>query len=382
MTAHGKREGKPPEMVKTAARFAERDLSVRTDLNGPAIPAEVWKKMGRSGLLGWGIPAAFGGGGAGFSHILPAMEAFVRSGASPGLALSWMVHFVTAKVLIEGAASIRRKQELLPEMASGRMTVSIALSEPGAGSDPRRISASASRRRGGYVLDGQKTWLTNGPLADWFVVFAVEGERKGRKAFTAFVVPKDAEGLTIQEMPPLGFLRPSPHCGIRLESCYVQDTAVLGRRGRAWEDLSKPFRIAEDTLLSGVLIGAMARELGLLIGRIGDAQGKTGTGEKERVGAAAAWLAAARSVSLDAAKAIDGRDDESVVESRLVAVHSVLQSLQEALGAAHEAFGIERDGARGSLADDVARLFGLGSPAAHARRRKWGESILMGKETP
>lgn len=382
MTAHKKREEKTSEMVKRAARFAERELSGRTDLDGRTIPPDVWQKMGRRGLLGWGIPAAYGGGGAGFSHVLPAMEAFVRAGASPGLALSWMVHVVAAKVLVEGAADSRRKKELLPEMASGRSTVSIALSEPGAGSDPRRIGTTASKRRGGYLLDGQKTWLTNGPLADRYVVFAVEGEREGRKAFTAFVVPKHTAGLTVLEMPPLGFLRPSPHCGIRLESCFVPGAAVLGRRGRAWEDLSKPFRIAEDTLLAGVLIGAMSRELGLLIGRIGQTQGKAGTGEKERVGATAAWLAAARRVSLDAARALDGRGDGGVAERRLVAVHSVLQSLQEALGAAHEAFGLERAGDQGSLADDVARLFGLGSPADRARRRKWGETILTGKETP
>lgn len=380
MAAAGIRKIPPGKLAKQAARFADRELVARTDLDGETIPRDIWARMGRRGLLGCGVPTLYGGGGAGFSELLPALEAFVGAGASPGLALSWLVQLVAGKILIEGAADSRRKKELLPEMAAGRLTVSIALSEPGAGSDPRRIATKAVQRGGLYRIDGQKAWLTNGPMADRFVVFAVEGRRGGRKRFTAFIVPRETPGLTLVETPPLGFLRPAPHCSIRLESCAVPEEAVLGRTGQAWEDLSKPFRMAEDAMLAGVLLGGTARELALLVDRVRAGGMGAGIEAKERIGAVAALLSAARGVSLEAAKAFDDCGAGTVVEQRLAAAQPVLEAMLEALGAACAGIGIERGCAPGTLGDDMNRLFGLGRDAARARRKKWGEAILIGKE--
>jgi len=380
MAAAGIGKMPPGKLAKQAARFADRELVARTDLAGETIPRDIWERMGKRGLLGCGIPTLYGGGGASFSELLLALEAFVGAGASPGLALSWFVQLVAGKILIEGAADGRRKKELLPEMAAGRLTVSIALSEPGAGSDPRRIATKAVKRAGVYVVDGQKAWLTNGPMADRFVVFAVEGEREGRKRFTALIVPRETPGLTLVETPPLGFLRPAPHCSMRLESCAVPESAVLGRREHAWEDLSKPFRMAEDALLAGVLLGGTARELALLADRVRAGGMGAGAEAKERIGAVAALLSAARGLSLEAAKAIDDSGAGTVVERRLAAVHPVLEAMLAALGAAYAGIGLERACGPGTLGDDMNRLFGLGGQAARARRKKWGEAILIGKE--
>ena len=235
--------------------------------------------MARRGLLGWSIPAAYGGEGARFSDILPAVEAFVGRGGRPGLALSWMVHLIVGKVLIAGAGKRHaEKGDPAGDGLRANGTASIALSEPGAGSDPKRIRTTAVKKGRTYVLDGEKAWLTNGPLADLFIVFAVTGERGGRKGFTAFLVPRETPGLTVREMPALGYLRPSPHCEIRLEGCTVPETAILGRRGRAWEDLSKPFRVAEDVLLAGAILGGLDRELRQAVREpAGEADGKSKT---------------------------------------------------------------------------------------------------------
>ena len=159
--------------------------------------SETWSSPGSSGgrwpergLLGWSIPAAFGGEGAGFSDILPAVEAFVAKGGRPGIALSWMVHLIVGRVLIAGFGNGTQKKEVLPGMASGKRTVSIALSEPGAGSDPKRIRTTAVKKGRSYVLDGEKAWLTNGPLADLFIVFAVTGERGREKGLYGFSRPE------------------------------------------------------------------------------------------------------------------------------------------------------------------------------------------------
>lgn len=366
-------------MKMQAVRLAGLDLSERGD-GDLEISRGLWGTMARRGLMGWSIPAAFGGDGARFSDILPAVEAFVGEGGRPGLAHSWMVHLLVGKVLLAGAANGNQKKEILPGMAAGKRTASIALSEPGAGSDPKRIRTTAVRKGRSYVLDGEKAWLTNGPLADLFIVFAVTGERGGRKAFTAFLVPRGANGLTVREMPALGYLRPSPHCEIRLEGCAVPETAILGRRDRAWEDLSKPFRVAEDVLLSGAILGGLDRQVSQAARSFQGSREKIDNDVKERFGGFAALLEAARRIARDAAGDLDGGQRGTDVEHRLVSFHLIAKTLQESLrGMIEKPAGGGRPGPDG-IENDIARLIGLGMHASRARQRKWGETLLIGKE--
>jgi alkylation response protein AidB-like acyl-CoA dehydrogenase len=367
-------------LTTQAVRLAGRDLSARADAADLETSGGLWRTMARRGLLGWSIPAAFGGEGAGYSDILPAVEAFVGAGGRPGLALSWMVHLIVAKVLVAGYGSLNQKKEILQGMASGKKTVSIALSEPGAGSDPKRIRTTALKKGRSYVLDGEKAWLTNGPLADLFIVFAVTDERGGRKGFTAFLVPRETPGLTVREMPALGYLRPSPHCEIRLEGCELPETAILGRKGRAWEELSKPFRVAEDVLLSGAILGGLDRELRQAIRRLRESKGKIENDVKERVGGFAALLETARQVVRSAARDLDGGKQGTGVEARIVAFHLIAKTLQESLGGILEEPPGGRPSGPGEPGDDISRLIGLGMYASRARQRKWGDTLLIGKE--
>jgi alkylation response protein AidB-like acyl-CoA dehydrogenase len=367
-------------LTTQAVRLAGRDLSARADAADLEISGGLWRTMARRGLLGWSIPAAFGGEGAGYSDILPAVEAFVGAGGRPGLALSWMVHLIVAKVLVAGYGSLNQKKEILQGMASGKKTVSIALSEPGAGSDPKRIRTTALKKGRSYVLDGEKAWLTNGPLADLFIVFAVTDERGGRKGFTAFLVPRETPGLTVREMPALGYLRPSPHCEIRLEGCELPETAILGRKGRAWEELSKPFRVAEDVLLSGAILGGLDRELRQAIRRLRESKGKIENDVKERVGGFAALLETARQVVRSAARDLDGGKQGTGVEARIVAFHLIAKTLQESLRGILEEPPGGRPSGPGEPGDDISRLIGLGMYASRARQRKWGDTLLIGKE--
>ena len=309
--------------TEQAIRLAGRDLSEGGDLGSRDDPGTLWRAMARRGLLGWSIPASYGGGGARFSDILPAVDAFVSKGGRPGLALSWIVHLIVGKVLIAGTANRAQKNEILPAMAAGRWTASIALSEPGAGSDPKRIGTAAVKKGDHYVLNGEKAWLTNGPLADLFIVFAVTGVREGRKQFTAFLVPREAPGLTVLEMPPLGYLGPSPHCSIRLKACDVPETSILGRKGRAWEDLSKPFRVVEDALLAGVVLGGLDRQLREIAQALKESKRDAGNDMKERIGAVAVQLDVARQIAQDVAKDLDRGKQGLDMEHKLVALHLI-----------------------------------------------------------
>jgi alkylation response protein AidB-like acyl-CoA dehydrogenase len=362
-----------------AIRLAAKDLCAGGELGNREAPGEIWKKMARRGLLGLGIPASYGGAGARFTDILPAAEAFVRKGGRPGLALSWMVHLIVGKVLISDAGNRGQKKEILPAMATGRVTASIALSEPGSGSDPKRIRTRAVKKANRYVLDGEKAWLTNGPLADLFIVFAVTGEREGRKQLTAFLVPRNTPGLTVREMPPLGYLQPSPHGAIRMAGCTVAETAILGCSGRAWEDLSKPFRVVEDTLLAGVILGGLDRQLMEIAQGLKEGDREIGNDIRERIGADAVQLETARQIAQDAAKDLDSGKQGMNVERKLVALHLAAKTMQESIDSILGGVGDRR--APGTLGDDIARLIALGTQASLARQRKRADILLVGKET-
>lgn len=378
-TERGKKESLSRFMGQ-AIRLAAEDLSGRGGLGSRGAPGEIWKTMARRGLLGWSIPAVHGGGEARFSDILPAAEAFVARGGRPGLAFSWMVHLLVGKVLIADVANAGQKKEILPNMAAGEMTASIALSEPGAGSDPKRILTTGVRKRDRYVLNGEKAWLTNGPLADLFIVFAVTGERGGRRQLTAFLVPREAPGLTVLEMPPLGYLVPSPHGAIRLEACAVPEACVLGCKGRAWEELSKPFRVAEDALLAGVILGGLDRQLREIARGLKERRRDIGNDMKERMGAVAVQLEMARQIAQGAAKDLDSGKQGMDMEHKLVAFHLIAKALQESIDGILEGIGNGRS--PGTPGNDIVRLIGLGMHASRARQRKWGDKLLIGKEKP
>jgi acyl-CoA dehydrogenase len=367
------------QLAAQATRFAKA-ISGRSDLDGCEIPDDLWRSLGRREMLGWGVPTAYGGTGARFAEILPAVDAFVAQGGPPGIALSWMLHLIVGKVLIADAGTLSQKKEILSAMAQGKWTASIALSEPGSGSDPRRIRTTAVKEKDSYVLNGEKAWLTNGPMADAFIVFAVTGERAGKKALTAFLVLRGTPGLTVREMPPLDFLRPSPHCAIRLEACVVPETAVVGRKGRAWEDLSKPFRVAEDTLLAGAILGGLRRELGQAGVSWRQNRRDVGPHTLEGLGAAAALLDAAERLACDAARDLDAGNRESIVERRLAAMQLIAQTVGESIGGVLAGLGIEKQTGSGTLGNDITRLLGIGMHASRARQRKWGEKLLSGKE--
>lgn len=368
-------------LERQAARLAADDLVEREKPGGGELPGALWKSMSRRGLLGWSIPKSCGGSGATYSEILPALCAFVENGGRPGVALSWVVHLIVAKLLIKGAGTRATQREILPAMAAGTVTTSIALSEPGAGSDPKRLRATARKRKGRYILDGEKAWLTNGPMADYFVVFASTGRRGDRKQFTAFLLPKDLPGLTVVDMAPLGYLEPAGHCAIRLESCACPEAAIIGRKGQALEELSKPFRVVEDTLLAGVILGGLGWQLKGIVGSLQESRKPLDSGLLERIGAAVAMLGAARQIAKRAAEDLDRDGPGTTMDRTLASLQLMEKLLQECAASIREELGDAPPGAPGAAGEDIARLIGLGMHALRARQRKTGDMFLSGKET-
>ena len=248
-----------------AAEFAARHVAARADLQTTQeFPLDLWREMGEAGLFKIGIPEIHGGPGGGPSDLLKAGEVFVRNGLNLGLGLSWIVQQVIARFVGEEFGTPGPRRQYLPAAALGNCTMSFAVSEPKRGASPKTLATQAEKTGTGYELTGEKTYLTNGPIADLFVVVAATDDAAQRRRFTAFIVPRGTQGLTVTPPMPLNLLKPSPHGGIQLNRCPVPKASVLGREGNAWPDIVVPLGETEDVVMMGPVLGGMAAQLDLL----------------------------------------------------------------------------------------------------------------------
>ncbi len=144
---------------------------------------------------------------------------------------AWAGRQMVARFFIAGFGTAEQRAAWLPHLAS------VAISEPRVGAHPKLLTTRAEEDGDGYAIFGEKAWVNNGPLAAVFVVFAVTSIEVGRKRYSAFLVPRDTLGLTIDEAPQYRALAPSRHCGLKLDNCRVPRSALLGTRAprmRPW----------------------------------------------------------------------------------------------------------------------------------------------------
>jgi acyl-CoA dehydrogenase len=194
--------------------------------------------LGESGLLRYCVPDAHGG-------ALPALDSralcVVREALSyrDGLADFAFAMQGLGSGAITLAGSYAQRASWLPRIASGEAIAAFALSEPEAGSDAAALSTTALRDRDGWVLNGCKTWISNGGIADFYCVFARTGAETGSRGISAFVVPRDAPGLAIAER--IDLIAPHPIARIELRGCRVAADALLGTENDG-------FKLAMQTL--------------------------------------------------------------------------------------------------------------------------------------
>ncbi|PKN77320.1 MAG: hypothetical protein CVU52_00980 [Deltaproteobacteria bacterium HGW-Deltaproteobacteria-10] len=241
-------------------RFARENIACCEDIgSADNLPVDLWRQMGQEGLFGLGIAENYGGSGGNWRDLILAGEALVADGHNLGLALSWLVQQAQARFLISRYGDEDQRRRLLPAMARGNMTVSFAVSEPGHGAHPKHLTTKAQRNGSSFLLNGEKAYLTNGPIADLYIVIAVTSEGMGKKRFTAFLVPRETTGLSLTVSNPLPFLKPSPHGGIILADCSVPAKAILGEEGNAYETMVIPFGSYEELMMTGPILGALVR---------------------------------------------------------------------------------------------------------------------------
>jgi acyl-CoA dehydrogenase len=185
----------------TARRFFKKDIEpfVKDWQKAEFFPAEVFKKAGQAGLLCAGIPTEYGGGGGDFLHHAILYE---EHGYSPaGAAMEAGVTTDTAAYCVLHGGNEAQKREWLPQFASGDVISEVGVTEPHSGSDPRSMKTHAKRVGGDYIINGQKMWMTNGPIMTMLIVAARTGETNdGRGAVSMFIVPiKGTKGITVSK---------------------------------------------------------------------------------------------------------------------------------------------------------------------------------------
>jgi len=194
------------------------------------FPRDLWPELGALGLLGITIEEELGGTGLGYLAHVIAMEEISRASASVGL--SYGAHSNLCMNQIRRWGTDEQKKKYLPKLISGEHVGALAMSETGAGSDVLGMRMTAVKNGDGYIFNGSKMWITNGPEANVFVVYAVTDPDAGSRGISAFIVDRDSAGLsTPQKLDKLG-MRGSDTSEVLFENCLVPAANLLATPGK------------------------------------------------------------------------------------------------------------------------------------------------------
>jgi len=241
------------QMVRNMAKeFATKELEPRAaeiDEKGE-FPHESIKKMADLGMLSMTIPEKYGGAAFDFLSLAIAIEEISRACGSTGVITA--VHNSLACWPIVNWGNDAQKEKYLPRMATGELLGAFGLTEPNAGSDPAAMETTALLRGDKYIINGSKRFITNGGVAQVFIVFAKTDAAAGTKGITCFIVDRDAKGFTLGKHENLLGLRGTANCELMFDDCEVPVANVLGGVGAG-------FKVALGTLdVSRIDIGAQA----------------------------------------------------------------------------------------------------------------------------
>ncbi|MFI6864493.1 acyl-CoA dehydrogenase family protein [Streptomyces sp. NPDC050421] len=190
-----------------------------------------WRRLGGAGLLGTSVPAEYGGSGRPAVDTALIYEAFGKGCARTGMVFAAAAHlFACAMPLAEFGSDAVRK-DLLPGMCEGRLVAANAMTEPEAGSDISKLATTARKVPGGYLLNGLKNFVTNGPVADLCVTYATTDPSAGHLGSTGFVVDTGTPGLVASEPFAKMGLHDCPAGTVEFRDCFVPDERVLGAPG-------------------------------------------------------------------------------------------------------------------------------------------------------
>lgn len=248
------------KMVREFTENEVKPIAAETDRTAQ-YPADTIDQLFRYGVMGMCVPKEYGGAGADVLSAALAVEELSKYCASSGDIVATHNGLCCDPILANGTEE--QKKKYLPMLTTGRHVGAFALTEPNAGSDASKGQTVARLEGDHYVLNGSKIFITNGYVADIFVVFAMTDKSKGNHGISAFIVEKDFLGFSVGKHEVKMGLHGSPTAEIVFQDCIVPKENLLGQEG-------KGFKIAMQTL-DGGRIGIAAQALGIAEGAMQEA---------------------------------------------------------------------------------------------------------------
>ncbi len=371
--------GETADMLReTVQSFSQDHIAPRAEEidRTNTFPRDLWPRLGELGLHGITVEEEYGGTGLGYLEHCIAMEEISRASASVGLSYGAHSNLCINQIRRNGTDAQKRKY--LPKLISGEHVGALAMSEPGAGSDVVSMRTRAEKKGDRYVLNGNKMWITNGPVAETLVVYAKTDPDAGSRGMTAFLIEKGMKGFsTAQKLDKLG-MRGSDTCELVFEDCEVPEENVLGQVGKGVNVLMSGLDYERAVLAAGPL-GIMQAALDVVLPYVHERKqfGKS-IGEFQLVQGKVAdmyvTLNACRAYVYAVAKACDaGRT------TREDAAGAILYAAEKATQVALDAIqllggnGYINDYPTGRLLRD-AKLYEIGAGTSEIRR------MLIGRE--
>jgi alkylation response protein AidB-like acyl-CoA dehydrogenase len=250
------------ELQNGAIEFARKELNddiIHRDRDEIFSHAG-WKACAHFGVQGLPVPAVYGGMGLGISEVIAVMEGLGYGGRDQGLLFSLNAHLWTATLPILFFGTENQRSKYLPGLSDGSIIGANGASEPDAGSDIFSMRMRAEKRGDSYVLNGTKTFVSNAPVANLFVVYATIDARLGAMGITGFLVDSNTPGLTVgRKLEKMG-LRTSPMSEVVFDECAIPVENRLGREGRGVTVFECSMEWERGCILANYL-GLMRRQL-------------------------------------------------------------------------------------------------------------------------
>ena len=219
-----------------------------------------WRRCAEMGVHGLPVPVEYGGMGCDALTTMGVLESLGYGCKDNGLVFSINAHMWTLEMPLLGFGTEEQKRRWLPPLCRGELVGANAMSEPGSGSDAYALATRADRRGDRYVLTGSKVFVSNGPVADVYLVFATVDPAKGPNGVSAFLVERGAPGLTVGATVHKMGLKTSPMCELFFDGCEIPAENLLGREG-AGKNLFTDSMTWERSCILASGVGAMQRLL-------------------------------------------------------------------------------------------------------------------------